>query len=68
MRNEIANGLPKYADVKSNEGRNREVKEKRKKRDKKDLKKLKNLITSIINPFQQRRHKDYLFNLKTGSK
>ena len=24
------------------------------------------LITSTINPFQQRRHKDYLFNLKTG--
>ena len=30
------------------------------------MEKLKKLITSTINPFQQRRHKDCLFNLKTG--
>ena len=30
------------------------------------MEKLKKLIASTINPFQQRRHKDYLFNLKTG--
>ena len=66
MRSEIANALLEYADMKSNEGGNNEVKEQRKKRDKEDLEKLKKLITSTINPFQQRRHKDYLFNLKTG--
>ena len=66
MRIEIANALLEYADIKSNERGNREVQEQRKKRDKEDLQKLKMLITSTINPFQQRRHKDYLFNLKTG--
>ena len=66
MRSEIANALLEYADMKSNEGGNKEVKEQRKKRDKEDLEKLKILITSTINPFQQRKQKDYLFNLKTG--
>ena len=66
MRSEIANALLEYADMKSNEGGNKEVKEQRKKRDKEDLEKLKKLITSTINPFQQGRHKNYLFNLKTG--
>ena len=66
MRSEIANALLEYADMKSNEGGNKEVKEQRKKRDKEDLEKLKKLVTSTINPFQQRRPKDYLFNLKTG--
>ena len=62
MRREIANAFLKYADMKSNERGNKEVK----KRDKEDLEKLKKLITSTINLFQQRRHKDCLFNLKTG--
>ena len=66
MRSEIANALLEYADIKSNEGGNEEVKEQRKKRDKEDLEKLIILITSTINPFQQRKQKDYLFNLKTG--
>ena len=66
MRSEIANALLEYADMKSNEGGNKEIKEQRKKRNKEDLEKIKMLITSTINPFQQRRHKDYLFNLKTG--
>ena len=66
MRSEISNALLKYADMKSNEGGNKEVKEQRKKKDKDDLEKLKKLITSTINPFQQRRHKEYLFNMKTG--
>ena len=66
MRSEISNALLKYADMKSNEGGNKEVKEQRKKRDKENLEKLKKLVTSTINPFQQRRPKDYLFNLKTG--
>ena len=30
------------------------------------MEKLKKLITSTIKPFQQRKHNDYLFNLKTG--
>ena len=68
MRSEISNALLKYADMKSNEGGNKEVKEQRKKRDKEDLEKLKKLVTSTINPFQQRRPKDYLFNLKIGKK
>ena len=63
MRSEIANTLLEYADMRRNEGGNKEVTEQRKKR---DLEKLKKLITSTINPFQQRRHKDYLFSLKTG--
>ena len=63
MRSEISNALLKYADMKSNEGGNKEVKEQR---DKEDLEKLKKLVTSTINPFQQRRPKDYLFNLKIG--
>ena len=66
MRSEIANALLEYADMKSNEGGNKEVKEQRKKRDKEDLEKLKKLVTFAINPCQQRRPKDYLFNLKTG--
>ena len=66
MRSEIANTLLEYADMRRNEGGNKEVTEQRKKRDKEDLEKLKKLITSTINPFQQRRHKDYLFSLKTG--
>ena len=66
MKSEIANALLEYAAIKSNEGGNKEVKEQRKKKDKDDLEKLKKLITSTINPFQQRRHKEYLFNLKTG--
>ena len=66
MRSEIANALLESVDMKSNEGGRKKVKEQRKKRDKEDLEKLKKLITSTINPFQQRRHKDYLFNLKTG--
>ena len=49
--------------MKSNEGGNKEVKEQR---DKEDLEKLKKLVTSTINPFQQRRPKNYLFNLKIG--
>ena len=39
-RSEIANALLEYADIKSNEGSNKEVKEQRKKRDKEDLEKL----------------------------
>ena len=66
MRSEISNALREYADMKSNEGGNKEVKEQRKKKDKEDLENLKKLITSTINLFQQRRHKDCLFNLKTG--
>ena len=66
MRSEIANALLESVDMKSNEGGSKKVKEQRKKRDKEDLEKLKKLITSTINLFQQRRHKDCLFNLKTG--
>ena len=66
IRSEISIPLLEYADMKSNEGGNKEVKEQRKKRDKENLEKLKKLVTSTINPFQQRRPKDYLFNLKTG--
>ena len=40
MMSEIANALLEYADMKSNEGSNKEVKEQRKKRDKEDLEKL----------------------------
>ena len=57
MKREIANALLEYADMKSNEGDNKEVKEERKKRDKEDLEKLKKLITSTINPFQQKRQR-----------
>ena len=57
MKSEIANALLEYADMKSNERDNKEVKEERKKRDKDDLEKLKKLITSTINPFQQRRQR-----------
>ena len=44
IKSEIANALLEYADMKSNEGGNKEVKEQRKKRDKEDLEKLKKLI------------------------
>ena len=65
-RSEIANALLEYANMKSNEGGNKEVTEQRKKRDKEDLEKLKKLLTPTINLFQHRRHNDYLFYLKAG--
>ena len=66
MRSETANVILEYADMKSNEGGNKEVKEQRKKRDKENLEKLKKLITSTINIFQKRR-KDYLFTKTISS-
>ena len=65
MRSQIANALLEYADMKSNEGGNKEAKERMKKRGNEDLEILKKLITSTINPFHERIHKDYLLNLKT---
>ena len=53
MRSEIANALLEYADMKSNEGGNKEIKEQRKKRNKEDLEKIKMLITSTINLFNK---------------
>ena len=52
--------------MKRNEGGNKEAKEQKRERDKNDLAKLKKLVTSTANPFQQRKHKDYLSYLKTG--
>ena len=68
MRSEIANALLGYVDIKSNEGGKKRVKEQRKKKDKEDLDKLTKLIKSTINHFQQRKQKDYIFNLKTEKK
>ena len=64
ITSEIANALLEYANMESSEGGNKEVKKQRKKIDVEDLEKLKKFITSTINPFQQRRRKDYLFDLK----
>ena len=65
IRSDIVNTLLEYADMKGDEGGNKEVKQQRKKRDKEDLEKLKKIITSTINSFHQQRNKDCLFNLKT---
>lgn len=66
MRSEKANTFFNYVDMKGNEGGNKEAKEQKRERDKNDLAKLKKLVTSTANPFQQRKHKDYLSYLKTG--